>query len=143
MNLRLYVGAVTLYQAVPAENDYYSLSTVHFCGCVFSRFGLSRGNTKLLGHVSHLIIPACRRGACATLVLEKYDPTLFGRREDRSFYLGDKSKFPASLLFGVSRISLQFSRYSDVRCSPCTSAVLNFNERFFYRDSEADISFAF
>lgn len=73
-----------------------------FAACyVFSRFGLSRGNTKLLGHVSHLIIPACRRGACATLIHEKYDPTCFGRREDRSallLYLGDKSKFPASPL---------------------------------------------
>lgn len=33
-------------------------------------FELSCGSTKLSGHVSHLIIPACRRGACGALVPE-------------------------------------------------------------------------
>lgn len=92
---------------------------------VFSRSRQSRGNTKLSGHVSHLIIPACRRGACAALVLKNITRRRSKERSPRSFYLDDKSKFPVSPLYQVSRLGSRCSFLATATCD--TFAVLNFN----------------
>lgn len=106
--------------------------------CTFASvvcFELSCESTKLSGHVSHLIIPACRRGACGALVPENMTRRRSKERSRTRFllYLGDKSKFPASPLFRATQISLPvFSLYSTM-LSPCSFTILNFNERHFYR----------
>lgn len=104
------------------------VSRWYFCGVSTFRT-VSRRNTKLSGHVSHLIIPVCRRGACARP--EKYDLTSFEREiAFRSPYLGDKSKFPASPRCSEYRdlnLSLQFSRSSETHsaCARCLPLYLS------------------
>lgn len=109
------------------ENDYYRLSAVHFRSAVYLSDCL-RGSAKLSGsRISFYyagLSPRSLRRACP----EKYDPRRSFERNIAPLYLDNKSKYPASPLFGVSRILPVFSLASNARFSPCTFVVLNFNE---------------
>lgn len=120
VNLRLHVGAVTLYRAVPAENDYYGLSTMHFCGLLRFQTRVSDCLAETRNFWATYLILLYWLVA-AELALSSSSKNMTRRcseegRSVRSFYLGDKSKFPASLLFGVSRLG---SRYSFLATATC------------------------